>query len=561
MKNMEKVWKAEQQDSREKKKIAELKKEIEMEKDREDIKKYAMEQGVIEKKDDKKLDWMYKGPNQMVDREDYLLGKPIDKSFEQLARVEKDVTAATQNPTSKNHVEHECIPPSLRFFSGNEQVDLARKMQEDPLYAIKKKEMETRSQLLKNPVKLKQLQQLLEQQQEQSKKMKTEKKISKNQTKRKRKDKKMKKRKEDIDSDDEAQLDLLLAAKYKKLKERISDKDLIKSVKRVKKRKQKKKLKKKNDGSSSESQSDERSEEDSSDEETKGYKKRKSKESICQIKKHGKTKKKKHGFPSAEGRAAAVAEEEETAAAGEEEEHQKEERKRKKHGTRSSSSEESNYNRSVVVGKRKSRTHKRNSSSSRSNSSSSNSRDSSSDDRREKDRSSFRSRSRRRRSRNKEREDSRRDINYHIQTTTLNAEDRHRTVSNRESTHKRETVNSGEVTRKKYYNEDRRRRNEDGKRNPAKEQKQALTEEEKERRRQEMIENATWRDKEREQNVKKYREEEKQEMDSGKVYSQDFVRKQLAVAAEVGTVASRIKANINNIQRSGRAMDTNFAKR
>lgn len=55
----------------------------------------------------------------------------------------------------------ECIPPSLRFFSGNEQVDLVRKMQEDPLYTIKKKEMESRSQLLKNPVKLKQLKELV----------------------------------------------------------------------------------------------------------------------------------------------------------------------------------------------------------------------------------------------------------------------------------------------------------------------------------------------------------------------------------------------------------------
>ena len=51
----------------------------------------------------------------------------------------------------------ECIPPSLRFFSGSEPVDLLRKQQEDPLYAIKKKEMETKSQLLKNPVRLKQL--------------------------------------------------------------------------------------------------------------------------------------------------------------------------------------------------------------------------------------------------------------------------------------------------------------------------------------------------------------------------------------------------------------------
>lgn len=40
-------------------------------------------------------------------------------------------------------------------------MDLVRKMQEDPLYAIKKKEMETRNQLLKNPVKLKQLRQLV----------------------------------------------------------------------------------------------------------------------------------------------------------------------------------------------------------------------------------------------------------------------------------------------------------------------------------------------------------------------------------------------------------------
>jgi len=38
-------------------------------------------------------------------------------------------------------------------------------------------------------------------------------------------------------------------------------------------------------------------------------------------------------------------------------------------------------------------------------------------------------------------------------------------------------------------------------------------------------------------------------------------RKQLIIATEMGTVASRIKANLNNIQRSGRAMETNFAKR
>lgn len=102
MKNMEKVWKAEQQDNQEKKRIAELKKEIAMERDREEMKAFAMDQGVIDKKEDKKLDWMYKGPNDSVNREDYLLGRPIDKQFEQMVQAEKE----TDQNKLKNHVEH-----------------------------------------------------------------------------------------------------------------------------------------------------------------------------------------------------------------------------------------------------------------------------------------------------------------------------------------------------------------------------------------------------------------------------------------------------------------------
>jgi hypothetical protein len=54
----------------------------------------------------------------------------------------------------------DCLPSSI-FSGGGEQVDMARKLQEDPLYIIKKKEIECRSQILKNPVKLKQLQELV----------------------------------------------------------------------------------------------------------------------------------------------------------------------------------------------------------------------------------------------------------------------------------------------------------------------------------------------------------------------------------------------------------------
>lgn len=114
MKNMEKVWKAEQQNDQENKRIAELKREIEMEKDREGLTKYAMEQGVIEKKDEKKLDWMYKGPNQMVNREDYLLGKPVDRAFEQMQQAEKD---AELNRMPKNHVEYGKLYPHINYPS------------------------------------------------------------------------------------------------------------------------------------------------------------------------------------------------------------------------------------------------------------------------------------------------------------------------------------------------------------------------------------------------------------------------------------------------------------
>jgi len=53
--------------------------------------------------------------------------------------------------------------------------------------------------------------------------------------------------------------------------------------------------------------------------------------------------------------------------------------------------------------------------------------------------------------------------------------------------------------------------------------KLSLTEEEKEQRRQEMMANAAWRDKEREKNVKMYREEEKKEMQNNS-YNKDFIR-------------------------------------
>lgn len=48
------------------------------------------------------MDWMYKG-NQTVNREEYLLGRPVDKAFEQMQQAEKETE---QNRVPKNHVEY-----------------------------------------------------------------------------------------------------------------------------------------------------------------------------------------------------------------------------------------------------------------------------------------------------------------------------------------------------------------------------------------------------------------------------------------------------------------------
>lgn len=55
-------------------------------------------------------------------------------------------------------------PLTTSLFSSSvieNQVDIVRKLQEDPLYLIQKSEIESREQLLKNPRKMKQLQEMV----------------------------------------------------------------------------------------------------------------------------------------------------------------------------------------------------------------------------------------------------------------------------------------------------------------------------------------------------------------------------------------------------------------
>ncbi|XP_066264000.1 pre-mRNA-splicing factor CWC25 homolog [Branchiostoma lanceolatum] len=184
LRNIERVWKAEQKHEDERRKIEQLQNELKEEKAREDMRMFAEEQGAVRKKDDR-LNWMYQGQPE-VNRDDYLLGKPIDKAIQEVT------VGKAEDPGLADNV------PGASFSQSNvnSAVDMAAKIREDPLFAIKQREQQSKKELLNNPVKMKQLQQML--------KVTLDKKDKKKKKKDKKKKHKKLKRSSSSDSDEGA---------------------------------------------------------------------------------------------------------------------------------------------------------------------------------------------------------------------------------------------------------------------------------------------------------------------------------------------------------------------
>ncbi|XP_030000460.1 pre-mRNA-splicing factor CWC25 homolog isoform X1 [Sphaeramia orbicularis] len=177
MKNIERVWKAEQKYEAERKKIEELQKELKDERAREEMTRYAEETGAIKKKDDR-LDWMYQGPAGQVSRDEYLLGRPIDKQ----------ITDQYEEPESGPSAETGLLPGSIfNPATPASGLDLAAKIREDPLFEIRKREEEKKREVLTNPVKMKKIKEMLRQNLDKKKKRKKEKKEKRDKNRRKEK--------------------------------------------------------------------------------------------------------------------------------------------------------------------------------------------------------------------------------------------------------------------------------------------------------------------------------------------------------------------------------------
>lgn len=94
---------------------------------------------------------------------------------------------------------------------------------------------------------------------------------------------------------------------------------------------------------------------------------------------------------------------------------------------------------------------------------------------------------------------------------------------------------------------------------PDRKQVKRLTEAEKEQLRQQMIKDAEVREQERSENLRRYREENRDEVI--KDFDKNFAHKELLKSTKNTSVEERIKSKINNIQRSSAHMNSNFSKR
>ncbi|KAJ1020557.1 hypothetical protein NDA13_005872 [Ustilago tritici] len=144
--NQERVWKREKEALEERKKLEELRREREQEREMQELQRLQEEAGGKKRID--RVDWMYATPattgsNSAAEMEEYLLGKK---------RVDKLLRGDEAEKVSKNSQQN-----LISLQNANSARDLAAKVREDPMLAIKQQEQAAYEALLRDPARLRQL--------------------------------------------------------------------------------------------------------------------------------------------------------------------------------------------------------------------------------------------------------------------------------------------------------------------------------------------------------------------------------------------------------------------
>uniref|UniRef100_A0AAV1V683 CBF1-interacting co-repressor CIR N-terminal domain-containing protein n=1 Tax=Peronospora matthiolae TaxID=2874970 RepID=A0AAV1V683_9STRA len=180
LRNVEKVWIAEQKHAAEEKKVAELRKNIEQERQLQELRQLQADQGnksaAIER-----VDWMYEGPSAAREKtaEEFLLGKEYKGEDEKTAVEDVDLSATTKYGSLA--MTKSALPVNDAF----------QRLHEDPMMLIRKRQQAAREEVLKNPVKMKRIKDEVDR----LKHIKKAKKASKKEKKQARKDEKRRLRK------------------------------------------------------------------------------------------------------------------------------------------------------------------------------------------------------------------------------------------------------------------------------------------------------------------------------------------------------------------------------
>ncbi|ODQ50519.1 hypothetical protein SAICODRAFT_42188, partial [Saitoella complicata NRRL Y-17804] len=151
MKNQERVWKEEQSQLEERKRIEQIRKEIEEERQLKELQDLQAAAGG--KKRVERVDWMYAAPSGGMggtseEMEAYLLGK---KRIDGLLKEKEEERLSKASAVAEDRFA------GAGGVVGTTMKDMQSKVRDDPLLAIKKREQAAYEALMKNPVRLREM--------------------------------------------------------------------------------------------------------------------------------------------------------------------------------------------------------------------------------------------------------------------------------------------------------------------------------------------------------------------------------------------------------------------